>query len=135
MKFAFDENKTSAELFTEEMLAKLDAVKNARALHLTVTNTGSQKVTLPALKLQNPDGTTYDAIPQYAYINAGETLDLTYVLPVELWQDNVIADVNSIQMTYEVVDANSWKNKFGYEKEVANLEVGEIFVTDRVLER
>ena len=135
MKFSFDESNTGAELFTEEMLAQLDAIQNARAFHLTVTNTGSQKVTLPALKLQNADGTTYDAIPQYAYINAGETLDLTYVLPVELWQDNVIADVNRIQLSYDVVDVNSWKTAFGYEKEVANLEVGEILVTDRVLEK
>lgn len=134
MKFAFDENKKSAELFTEEMLVQLDAIKNARAFHLTVTNTGAQKVTLPALKIQTTDGTTYDAIPQYAYINAGETLDLTYVLPAELWQDNAIAEVNRIQLSYEVVDVNSWKTTFGYEKEVTNLEVGEILVSDRVLE-
>ena len=117
------------------MLTNIDGIKNARAIHFSLTNKGTEKVTLPALKLQTAAGVTYDAIPQYAYINAGETLDLTYVLPVELWQDNITGDVNSIQITYDVVEAQSWKTTFGYEKEVAELEIGSIYVTDRGLEQ
>ena len=135
LKFTFDETNICHELFSEDMLAKFDTVKNARALHFPVTNKGTEKVTLPALKLQTVAGATYDVIPQYAYINEGETLDLTYVLPVELWQDNVMSDVNSIQITYEVVADQLWKTTFGYEKEVAELEIGSIYVTDRGLEQ
>lgn len=134
LKFTFDETNICRELFSEDMLAKFDTVKNVRALHFPVTNKGTEKVTLPALKIQTAAGATYDVIPQYAYINAGETLDLTYVLPVELWQDNIMGDVNSIQITYEVVEAHSWKTTFGYETEVAELEIGTISVTDRGLE-
>ena len=134
MKFSFDENNMHAELFTEELLAKIGAMQNVRAIHFTVRNMG-EKVTLPALKIQATDGTTYDAIPQYAYINGEETLDLTYVLPVELWQNHAFSNVNSIQLTYDVVDAHSWKTTFGYEKEVAELEIGQIWITERVLEQ
>ena len=132
-KFSFDETNTYADLFTEEMLSKINTAQNVRAIHFTVRNAGAEKVTLPALKIQTSDGTTYDAIPQYAYINAGETLDLTYVLPIELWQDNAMANVTSIQISYDVVPANSWKTTLGYEKEVAELEIGQILITERVL--
>lgn len=132
--FSFDENRISYEMFSEEMLAKIDSIKNARAIHFSLTNKGTEKVTLPALKLQTTAGVTYDAIPQYAYINAGETLDLTYVLPVELWQDNAMSDISSVQITYEVVETQSWKTIFGYEKEVVEVEIGTISVTERGLE-
>ena len=134
LTFSFDETKTSYELFSEEMLASIDSIKNTRAIHFSLTNKGTEKVTLPALKLQTAAGVTYDAIPQYAYINAGKTLDLTYVLPVELWQDNAMSDISSVQITYEVVETQSWKTTFGYDKEVAEVEIGTISVTERGLE-
>lgn len=134
IKLSFNETNTSHALFTEEMLTKFDDVKNARAIHFPITNAGTDKVTLPALKITTAAGETYAAVPQYPYIAAGETLDLTYVLPVELWQDNGMAEVTQVEITYEVVDINSWKTTFGYEKEVAELEIGRISVTDRGLE-
>jgi len=134
IKVFFDEINTSHALFTEETLTKFDDVKNARAIHFPITNAGTDKVTLPALKITTAAGETYAAVPQYPYIAAGETLDLTYVLPVELWQDNAMAEVTQVEITYEVVDINSWKTTFGYDKEVAELEIGRISVTDRGLE-
>ena len=135
IKCAFDENNRSAEVLTEELSAKIGTMQNVRALHFVVRNEGEDMVSLPALKIQTTGGETYDAIPQYAYINPGETLDLTYVLPVELWQNHAFADVNSIQMSYDVVAENSWRTTFGYDTEVAVLEIEEISVTERMLEQ
>jgi len=45
-----------------------------------------------------------------------------------------MAEVTQVEITYEVVDINSWKTTFGYDKEVAELEIGRISVTDRGLE-
>ncbi len=129
------ENDIKPEELTQDLLTKLASAKNARALHYVVKNTGTEKVTLPALKIQTTDGVTYDAVPQYAYIDAGETLTLTYVLPIELWQNNVMSSVNSIQMSYDVVADNAWKTTFGYDKLVGVLEIQEIYVTDRILEQ
>lgn len=131
LKLSFDEATQGVELLNDELSAKLDAVQNARALHMTVSNTGEEVVTLPALKLHTAEGLTYDAIPQYAYIQPGETLELTYVLPVELWQDGALANVTGIEMSYEVVAPQSWKNDFGYNLEAAQLEIMEIAVTER----
>lgn len=119
----------------KDLLTKLASVKNTRALHYVVKNTGTEKVTLPALKIQTADGATYNAVPQYAYIDAGATQTLTYVLPVELWQDNVFVKVSSVELSYEVVAENAWKTTFGYDKMVGELEIQEIYITDRVLEQ
>ena len=140
IKLSFDESITNAELLTnaamiDEFRSQLASTVNARALHLVVRNAGEETVTLPALKIQTASGTSYDAVPQCAYINAGETLTLAYVLPVELWQSNAFSNVNSIQISYDVVAENAWKNTFGYNKEVAELEIEEIYITDRVLEQ
>ena len=131
----FEQESTVTKLSTDTFIAELATIQNARALHYVVKNIGNEKATLPALKIQTTDGATYDAVPQYAYIGAGETLTLTYVLPVELWQNNAMSSVNSIQMSYDVVADNAWKNKFGYDKKVAELEIYEIYVTDRILEQ
>ena len=137
---SFDETNSNTELLTNTAIAdglrsKLDSTVNARALHIKVHNAGEEKVTLPALKIQTTDGTTYDAVPQYAYIEAGGTLSLTYVLPIELWQNNALAGATRVQFSYEVVGDNAWRNTFGYEKEMAELEIYEIHITDRVLEQ
>lgn len=133
IKVSFDESNSKAELFTQELATKIGATQNARALHLVVRNAGEEVVTLPALKIQLAGGASYDAVPQYAYINGGETLNLTYVLPVELWQNNALSSVSSIQLSYDVVAENQWKNTFGYETEGVELEIEEIHITDRIL--
>ena len=98
---------------------------------MTVCNTAAETVTLPALKIKTADGAIYEAIPQYGYIKAGETLELTYVLPVELWQDDALTGISGMQLTYEVVAAQSWKTAFGYGAEETVLEILEIAVTGR----
>lgn len=131
---SFDENSSSEELLTDEISAKLDSVQNARAIHLLVRNKGKDTVSLPALKIQTDTGIPHDIVSQYAYINSGETLVLTYILPVALWQNNALSNVNSILISYDTVSDNSWKSIFGYYTEVAELEITEISVTDRGLE-
>ena len=131
----FDENGKCQEIWTEELATKIELAKNVRALHLTVCNVGDERVTLPALKIQIADGTSYDAIPQYAYIDKGETLRLTYVLPVELWQDSIFVDVNSIQISYDTVEENAWRSTFGYDVEEVVLGITEIAITERGLEQ
>ena len=131
IKFAFDENERGKDLLTQDYLERITVAQNARAIHMTVKNAGEEKVTLPALKIQMKDGTSYDAVSQCAYINGGESLDLTYILPVELWEKEALSGVTNIQITYDVVADNSWKNKFGYGKETVDLEITEILITER----
>lgn len=134
IEIAFDENRSTEELLTSELSAKLNNVQNARAMHMVIRNVGEDKVSLPALKIQTADGITHNVVSQYAYIDTGETLDLTYILPVELWQNNVLSNANSIQITSETVAENAWKTTFGYEGETLSLEIAEISITDRGLE-
>ena len=133
LQLSFDEADIDQEIWNAGIAEILSNVKNARAIHMTLRNTGEEAVTLPALKIQTTDGMTYDAISQYAYIQPGETLELTYVLPVELWQDDAFDLVNGMQLTYEVITAMSWKTTFGYGTEVAQLEIEWIAVTEREL--
>ena len=128
------ENSIKPEELEQNLLTQLATAKNARALHYVVKNTDTEKATLPALKIQTTDGMTYDAVPQYAYIEAGETLTLTYVLPIELWQDNAFAKVSSVAMSYDVVAENAWKNTFGYSTKAGVLDLEEIYITQRTLE-
>ena len=137
IKLSFDENKSNVEFLTNESLTdtfhtKFISVKNARTLHFTVRNTREEKVMLPALKIYTTSGASYEAVPQYAYIEGKETLDLTYVFPVELWHNDAIDDVKSIQITYDTVADQAWKNTFSYGLEVAELEIEKIFITERV---
>lgn len=131
LQFSFDASTTNAELLTADLATKIGAVKNARALHMTVCNTAAETVTLPAIKITTADGAIYEAIPQYGYIKAGETLELTYVLPVELWQDDALTGISGMQLTYEALAAQSWKTAFGYGAEETVLEILEIAVTGR----
>lgn len=135
IKLSFNENITTADILTVDISTQIATVQNGRALHLVLKNTGEEKVTLPALKLQTTSGASYDVVSQYAYIEGGETLDLTYVLPVELWQNDAIDELSSIQITYDTVADNAWKNTFGYNKEVAELEIEELSITERILEQ
>ncbi len=133
LEFSFDASNTSVELFGDDLAGAISSLQNVRAIHMTVSNKGAEKVTLPALKIQMADGAIYEAIPQYAYIDAGETLELTYVLPMELWETDAFANVTDIYLTYDVVAGQAWKTVFGYGAEEAELEISEIAVTEREL--
>lgn len=132
LTLSFNETETTQELTITTFDSKLTSAQNVRALHFKVRNAGEEKVTLPALKIKTPAGASYDAVPQYAYMEAGESLLLTYVLPVDLWEGSALSGVTSIQLTYDTVVENAWKNTFGYETEVAELEVESVFITERI---
>ena len=135
MKMAFDIDTSSKELLTEELKEDMQKVKNARAIHVTIRNLGEKKVSLPALKLSGNVPKVYEAISQGDYIETGETLQLTYVLPIELWDDNALLNIDSIQVTYEPVSDNAWRPLFGYYVEEAKLEIKEILITERDLDK
>lgn len=131
---SMDKNHPAMEMLTPTLSAKMEGIQNARAIHVVMHNGGEDKQTSPALKIYTKDGSFYDVVSQYAYINPGETLILTYILPVELWQNNALSNVNSILMTADSVSDNAWKSTFGYVEETIALELLEISITDRGLE-
>ena len=135
IKMSFDVDISSRELLTKEMKASMCKVKNARAIHLTIKNLGKEKVSVPALKFSGNFLEVYEAVSQGDYIDAGETLQLTYVLPIELWNDNMISNIDSIQVTYDAVSDNAWRPIFGYYVEEAEIEIQEIAITERDLEK
>ena len=58
-----------------------------------------------------------------------------YVLPTELWNDNMLSNIESIQLTYDAVSDNAWRPLFGYYIEEAKLEIQGISITERSLDR
>lgn len=134
IKMSFDKDTSGVELLTDALIAQMKEIQNARAIHLRVHNFGEELVTLPALRITCASN-SYEVVPQGNYIDAGDTLELSYILPVELWQDNAMTELKSIQVSYDIVADNAWKADFSYNSENAELEILKILITERMLEK
>ena len=133
IQLSLGKKSKNAELLNDALILGMSRVKNARAIHIVLRNTGKDRVTLPILRVTDESLAIYDIVSQETYIDRGETLDLTYVLPVELWGDNALQDVMSMQLSCKTTPQNSWKTIFGYDAEESEFEITRISVTDRKL--
>ncbi len=127
----FDETNYQWELPKDSFMRDLITVKNARALHIKTKNVGTEKVHLPVLILKRIAEEFYVA-PQVDYLDAGEEMMLTYVLPAECWEGSALGSMQKMSLSYESCPESQWKDfPFGSTFENATFEISEIWVTDR----
>ncbi len=108
-------------VLSEGMLADVrKGIQNARALHMTVANPTDERLPLPELKLVF-SGKEYTVEPQKDYIEAGESLVLSYVFPVKCWKEYAFEKVSELDFT-------------GDGAETA-LEISSLRITERELTR
>ena len=109
-------------------------MKNSRAMHIRVKNTGNKEVHLPALLIEGNRIDTCVA-PQRDFLDGGEEIILTYVLPNECWENAALGGVKKMTLSYEPCTVMQWKEYLlGDVSPNATFEITEIFVTDRVLD-
>ena len=139
----FDDNKPFKVSFGEEdilwslpnnITKKLSGVVNARAIHIKVKNVSGEKVHLPSLVIQGEK--TIFVAPQSDYLENKSEMVLTYVLPVECWEDGALASIQSMALSYQSSDVSDWKvGLLGSALENATFKISEVWVTDRRLEQ
>ena len=134
IKVSFDENQECWELPRDLFLRDLLSVKNSRAMHIRVKNTGNKEVHLPALLIEGNRIDTCVA-PQRDFLDGGEEIILTYVLPNECWENAALGGVKKMTLSYEPCTVMQWEQYLlGDISLNATFEITEIFVTDRVLD-
>jgi hypothetical protein len=118
----------------DNITKKLSGVVNARAIHIKVKNVSGEKVHLPSLVIQGKK--TIFVAPQSDYLENKSEMVLTYVLPVECWEDNALASIQSMALSYQSSDVSDWKVRLlGSDLENAMFKISEVWVTDRKLEQ
>ncbi len=96
-------------------------VKNIRAVHIEITNTGDKRVQAPILTVETVDEASEDAIPHHEYLDPAETVTMAYIINNAFWYDDAIQDFAAFYL--------------GYGSEVsAEFEIGNIYITDRPVE-
>lgn len=131
----FDDKITSWKIPTEEFEVSPKKVKNARALHFKVCNTSSVKVHLPTLCLKGI-GEEYFVSPQVDYMEAGEEMVLTYILPANFWEMGAFGGAAKMELTYKMSEEVAWKQVLRNDiTEKATFRISEIWITDRTTEQ
>lgn len=92
-------------------------IKNMRAVHIEITNTGDTRVLAPTFTIEE----TEDCIPHHEYLSPGESVTMTYIIHHGLWEDNLINDMSVFSLGYGT-------------GVTAEFEIGNIYVTDRTVE-
>jgi len=134
IKVSFGEKHERWEFPKDLFLKDLLAVKNSRAIHIRVKNPENTEIHLPALVIKG-NGIDAFVAPQRDFLDGGEGIILTYVLPNECWENNVLGRVKEISLSYEPCTVMQWKEYLlGDVSPNATFEITEIFVTDRDLD-
>ena len=104
-----------------ELFDITSSVKNMRAVHIEITNTGDTVIDAPILTLETSDGGAEDCIPHHDYIQPCQSVILSYTIHHALWFDDFFSDCAAFYL--------------GYGSDIdAVLEIGNIYVTDRPVE-
>ncbi len=118
VKVSFTEEETELSVPTEALSETDAAIKNARAFHMTVKNPTNERMPLPQLKICTADD-EYIVNPQEDYIEPGQAMELSYVLPFKLWRSNAMKKVSAISL--------------GVQEKKSELEISSLRITDREL--
>ena len=129
-----DETNYRWDLPKDMLLEELATAKNVRAVHINTKNVSGGEVHLPALMIRG-ESIDISVAPQVDYLEAGEEMMLTYVLPKTCWKDNAFASITEMSLSYELCDVVKWKTyQLESNFESASFEISEIWVTERDLE-
>lgn len=114
--------KVTYDAKNKDLMIPLDHItediKNIRAVHIEITNTGDKRVQVPILSIETVDGATEDSIPHHEYISPGESITMAYIVHHGLWADDLFSEFSALYL--------------GYGNGVsAELEIGDVYVTER----
>jgi len=123
VNFAFDHSSDERAVI-EIPVAEFNSnnIKNARAIHVELTNVGDEYCALPSIRMGSE---IID--PHLEYLKAGEKALVTYMMPVFIWQDDAFAAISDMQFLLQ-------EPYFAYDPTDSHLLIGDITVTDRELE-
>lgn len=76
------------------------SVDFVRVFHMTVKNSSDKTMELPTMKL-TLDGDEYIVEPQEDYIDAGETIILSYTFPYEAWGQDKLESISELVFTID----------------------------------
>ena len=121
IKVTYDTENKDLMIPLEKLTDITADIKNIRAVHIEITNTGDTRVPVPILTVETVDGGTEDAIPHHEYISPGESVTMAFIIHHAFWSDNMLDEFNAFYL--------------GYGSGVsAEFEIGNIYVTDRPVE-
>ncbi|MBQ3183249.1 MAG: alkaline phosphatase [Clostridia bacterium] len=121
IKVTYDTENKDLMIPLEKLTDITADIKNIRAVHIEITNTGDTRVPVPILTVETVDGGTEDAIPHHEYISPGESVTMAFIIHHAFWADNMLDEFNAFYL--------------GYGSGVsAEFEIGNIYVTDRPVE-
>ena len=98
-----------------------ESINNARVLHVELTNTGDDYLTVPMLSI---DG--WEIAPDTEFIKAGKSVTVSYILVPDLWDDGEFASVDHFSFCYR-------EKIFDFDPVTVNLMLGDIYLSDRGL--
>ncbi len=117
IKVTYDSKNNDLIIPLDKLTDVTADIKNMRAIHIEITNTGDTRVPVPTFTIEE----TEDCIPHHEYISPGETVTMAYTVHHGLWSDDLIKDFTVFSLGYGTGTS-------------AELEIGNIYITDRPLE-
>lgn len=96
-----DKKESTDGTFTiplDKLEKTFEEIKNARVLHVTIENEGEELAALPELQLTHNER-EYIVEPQIDYLDEGETIIASYVLPAACWKANQLRKVTEMVLT------------------------------------
>ena len=118
------EKNNEFRILLQKLTVDVETIKNARAIHIVLKNCSEKDVASPGLIITiEESGRQYRIPGEYKYLKAGEKAQLTYVVPMELWNGFDWSQVNDLTLGF------SWLS----ENDRLDLELYEVYITDRAL--
>lgn len=117
----FDGTNTYFKISASSYVTPANEIVNARVIHTEMTNVGDNYLVVPVLEI---DGWTI--IPDTEFIKAGDTVTVSYILIPDLWDDNEFASLESFSLCQRAPI-------FNYDPTVAEILIGDIYISDRGL--
>lgn len=117
IKVTYDSQNCDLVIPLDKLTDVTADITNMRVVHIEMTNVGDTRVQVPTFTIEE----TEDSIPHHEYISPGESVTMAYVIHHALWADDMIKDFTVFSL--------------GYGNGVsAELEIGNIYITDRPVE-
>lgn len=115
----FDKDNNVIKIPVKQLEFKTEALKDVRAVHITITNCNEEKIDAPSLKLMLGKEMIASITNDYLSLEPGETRELTYVLSENEWKNVQWEKLTDIVIYFE---ENSTVN---------NLELHKVQITER----
>ncbi len=119
VRAVLDAENNMLSLPVDKFCTPAASIKNARAIHIEITNTTDQIFETPFVILDF-DGDETVLIPQHEYMEPGETYIMSYIIDIYRWEDYAFNNLTNFYIGDGLMD-------------YAEFELGNVYVTDRGL--